>query len=166
MRHLFLVIDMSQAMGDQDLKPTRLVSSLKVKHSQLSIVSPNNEHCYINYQVMSPLILQLKNGSIIAILHFFLTRFNCHLIFLCYLILLFQLLEHFVDEYFDQNPISQMGIIFTKNKRAEKVTELGGMCINNTVVVTIYVHPLLFGVKTWIQIQVWCQPKVSVRPTT
>ncbi|KAK3104801.1 hypothetical protein FSP39_010358, partial [Pinctada imbricata] len=48
MRHLFLVIDMSEAMTDQDLKPTRLVASLK-------------------------------------------------------------LLEHFVEEYFDQNPISQLG---------------------------------------------------------
>ena len=38
-----------------------------------------------------------------------------------------------------------MGIIFTKNKRAEKVTELGGTCINNTVVVTVSVHPLLSG---------------------
>ena len=35
MRHLFLVVDMSQAMEDQDLKPTRLVSSLKVKYGYL-----------------------------------------------------------------------------------------------------------------------------------
>lgn len=65
MRHLFLIIDMSEAMSDQDLKPTRLLSTLK-------------------------------------------------------------LLEYFVEEYFDQNPISQLGIIITKNKRAEKVSELGG----------------------------------------
>jgi len=39
---------------------------------------------------------------------------------------MFQLLELFIEEYFDQNPISQLGIIVTKNKRAEKVTELGG----------------------------------------
>lgn len=65
MRHLFLIIDMSESMSDQDLKPTRLVSTLK-------------------------------------------------------------LLEHFVEEYFDQNPISQLGIITTRNKRAEKVAELGG----------------------------------------
>ena len=38
-----------------------------------------------------------------------------------------------------------MGIIFTKNKRAEKVTELGGMCISNTVVVTVSLHLLLSG---------------------
>lgn len=41
-------------------------------------------------------------------------------------IFFFQLLEYFIEEYFDQNPISQLGIIVTKNKRAEKVTELGG----------------------------------------
>ena len=42
---------------------------------------------------------------------------------------IFQLLEHFIEEYFDQNPISQLGIISTKNKRAEKVTELGGRAL-------------------------------------
>lgn len=65
MRHLFVVIDCSRSMDDQDLKPNRLTSTLK-------------------------------------------------------------LLEIFVEEYFDQNPISQVGIITTKNKRAEKLTELAG----------------------------------------
>ncbi|XP_061428353.1 general transcription factor IIH subunit 2-like isoform X1 [Lethenteron reissneri] len=65
MRHLFVVVDMSRGMEDQDLKPNRLTCSLK-------------------------------------------------------------LLEHFVEEYFYQNPISQVGLITTKNKRAEKLTELGG----------------------------------------
>ncbi|CAL1615041.1 unnamed protein product [Knipowitschia caucasica] len=65
MRHLFVVVDCSRSMEDQDLKPTRLASTLK-------------------------------------------------------------LLEKFVEEYFDQNPISQVGIITTKNKRAEKLTELAG----------------------------------------
>uniref|UniRef100_UPI00398E8B76 general transcription factor IIH subunit 2 n=1 Tax=Pristiophorus japonicus TaxID=55135 RepID=UPI00398E8B76 len=65
MRHLYVIIDMSRSMEDQDLKPNRLTSTLK-------------------------------------------------------------LLEYFVDEYFDQNPISQIGIITTKNKRAEKLTELAG----------------------------------------
>jgi len=37
-----------------------------------------------------------------------------------------KLLESFIIEYFDQNPISQLGIITTKNKRAEKLTELSG----------------------------------------
>jgi transcription initiation factor TFIIH subunit 2 len=35
-------------------------------------------------------------------------------------------LEGFIDEFFDQNPISQMGIIIMKNKRAEKISELAG----------------------------------------
>jgi transcription initiation factor TFIIH subunit 2 len=43
-----------------------------------------------------------------------------------YDLFLFQLLEGFIDEFFDQNPISQMGIIITKNKRAEKLSELAG----------------------------------------
>uniref|UniRef100_A0A1A8NXU3 General transcription factor IIH subunit n=1 Tax=Nothobranchius rachovii TaxID=451742 RepID=A0A1A8NXU3_9TELE len=65
MRHLYFVIDCSRSMDDQDLKPNRLTSTLK-------------------------------------------------------------LMETFVDEYFDQNPISQVGIIITKNKRAEKLTDLSG----------------------------------------
>ncbi|CAI9719991.1 general transcription factor IIH subunit 2-like [Octopus vulgaris] len=65
MRHLFLIIDMSEAMVDPDLKPNRLAATVK-------------------------------------------------------------LAENFIEEYFDQNPISQLGIIVTRKKRAEKVTELGG----------------------------------------
>ncbi|XP_007897978.1 general transcription factor IIH subunit 2 [Callorhinchus milii] len=65
MRHLYVVVDMSRSMEDQDLKPNRLACTLK-------------------------------------------------------------LLEYFVEEYFDQNPISQIGIISTKTKRAEKMTELAG----------------------------------------
>ncbi|XP_072035956.1 general transcription factor IIH subunit 2-like [Amphiura filiformis] len=65
MRHLFVVVDMSHCMEDQDLKPNRLACTVK-------------------------------------------------------------LLEHFIEEYFDQNPISQIGIITTSNMRAEKLTELGG----------------------------------------
>uniref|UniRef100_A0A8C4QNT2 General transcription factor IIH, polypeptide 2 n=1 Tax=Eptatretus burgeri TaxID=7764 RepID=A0A8C4QNT2_EPTBU len=65
MRHMFVVIDASRNMTNQDLKPSRLVSSLK-------------------------------------------------------------LLELFVEEFFFQNPISQLGFITTRNKRAEQLTELGG----------------------------------------
>ncbi|RVE43372.1 hypothetical protein evm_011957 [Chilo suppressalis] len=44
------------------------------------------------------------------------TRFVCTL----------KLLEKFVEEFFDQNPLSQLSIIAMKNKRAEKITELSG----------------------------------------
>ena len=47
----------------------------------------------------------------------------CILSMICFF---FQLLRGFIDEFFDQNPISQMGIIITKNKRAEKISELAG----------------------------------------
>ncbi|XP_046425250.1 general transcription factor IIH subunit 2 [Neodiprion fabricii] len=65
MRHLYIVLDCSEAMSNQDLKPTRLRCSVK-------------------------------------------------------------LLEDFIDEFFDQNPISQLGLIITRNKRAEKLSELAG----------------------------------------
>lgn len=37
-----------------------------------------------------------------------------------------QLLELFIEEFFDQNPISQLGVIVMHNKRAEKISELAG----------------------------------------
>jgi len=37
-----------------------------------------------------------------------------------------QLLEKFVEEYYDQNPISQLGLITVHKKRAEKVSEMSG----------------------------------------
>lgn len=36
------------------------------------------------------------------------------------------MLDGFIDEYFDQNPISQIGLIIMHNKRAEKISELTG----------------------------------------
>lgn len=42
--------------------------------------------------------------------------------FLCSL----KLLEIFIEEFFDQNPISQMGLIAMKGKRSEKITDLAG----------------------------------------
>lgn len=37
-----------------------------------------------------------------------------------------KLLEDFIEEFFYQNPISQLGIIITRNKRAEKISDLAG----------------------------------------
>ncbi|XP_034938014.1 general transcription factor IIH subunit 2 [Chelonus insularis] len=65
MRHLYIILDVSESITSQDLKPTRLFCTVK-------------------------------------------------------------LLEEFIDEFFYQNPISQLGIIVTKNKRAEKLSELSG----------------------------------------
>ncbi|KAJ8966977.1 hypothetical protein NQ314_003200 [Rhamnusium bicolor] len=65
MRHLYILLDCSDSMSSQDLKPTRLLCTLK-------------------------------------------------------------LLEIFIEEFFDQNPISQMGIIIMHNKRAEKISDLAG----------------------------------------
>ncbi|KAK4875443.1 hypothetical protein RN001_011865 [Aquatica leii] len=65
MRHLYLLLDCSDSMSNQDLKPTRLYCTLK-------------------------------------------------------------LLELFIEEFFDQNPISQLGVIIMQNKRADKISELTG----------------------------------------
>ena len=54
------------------------------------------------------------------------TRFICTL----------KLLEIFIEEFFDQNPISQIGVIAMKGKRAEKITELGGSCRKNVKALT------------------------------
>ena len=37
------------------------------------------------------------------------------------------ILESFIIEYFDQNPLSQIGIIITKDSIAEKLTDLSGI---------------------------------------
>jgi len=65
MRHLYILLDLSECMSNQDLKPTRLLCALK-------------------------------------------------------------LLESFIDEYFYLNPISQLGLVTTSNKRAEKASEMTG----------------------------------------
>ena len=78
MRHLYIILDCTENMSTQDLKPTRFLCSLK-------------------------------------------------------------LLEMFIEEYFDQNPISQLGVIAMKNKRAEKITELGGSCHKHIKAVQAYV---------------------------
>lgn len=41
-------------------------------------------------------------------------------------LLTLSLLETFITEFFDQNPISQLGIIVTRNANMEKLTDLGG----------------------------------------
>lgn len=76
MRHVYVVIDCSRSMEDQDLKPNRLTSTLKVKQS-----------CLPGHQ-------QLQCDCLLTI--------SSHLFFPP------QLMEVFVDEYFDQNPISQV----------------------------------------------------------
>uniref|UniRef100_A0A6B2EHX3 General transcription factor IIH subunit n=1 Tax=Phlebotomus kandelakii TaxID=1109342 RepID=A0A6B2EHX3_9DIPT len=65
MRHLYVIVDGTENMSLQDLKPTRMVCTMK-------------------------------------------------------------LLEVFIEEFFDQNPISQMGFIVLKSKRAEKISDLTG----------------------------------------
>lgn len=74
MRHIYLIIDCSEAMSVPDLKPTRFINTLKM-------------------------------------------------------------LTLFVEEFFDQNPISQLGIILLKNKKAEKVADLAGNYKNHLKVI-------------------------------
>lgn len=65
MRHLYIVLDMSVAMDDHDLKPNRAVACLK-------------------------------------------------------------LIESFIEQFFDQNPIAQLGIVLTSEKKAEVLSEMSG----------------------------------------
>ncbi|EXX57831.1 Ssl1p [Rhizophagus irregularis DAOM 197198w] len=69
-RHMFLIIDLSEAMMEKDLRPSRLELTLSYA-------------------------------------------------------------EQFILEYFDQNPISQLGIIVTKGGIAEKLTDLTGNPMDN-----------------------------------
>ena len=65
MRHLYIILDMSNNMKLQDMKPSRLL-------------------CVLN------------------------------------------LLENFIEEFFHLNPISQIGLIATRNKRAELISDMAG----------------------------------------
>ncbi|KAL3308247.1 General transcription factor IIH subunit 2 [Cichlidogyrus casuarinus] len=65
MRHLMIIIDLSEAMLEKDLRPTRLICTIK-------------------------------------------------------------LLRSFIKEYFDQNPISQLGLLLMTDKQIERLTELSG----------------------------------------
>jgi len=65
MRHLYIIIDLSQCMLDQDLKPNRIIATGKI-------------------------------------------------------------LEKFIHSFFDGNPMSQLGWIGTRNKKAEKLAEMSG----------------------------------------
>ncbi|RIA95487.1 Ssl1-like-domain-containing protein [Glomus cerebriforme] len=69
-RHIFLIIDLSEAMMEKDLRPSRLELTLSYA-------------------------------------------------------------EQFILEYFDQNPISQLGIIVTRGGIAEKLTDLTGNPMDN-----------------------------------
>lgn len=82
MRHMYIIVDCSESMSNQDLKPTRLYCTLKVT------VDPSR----------------------VARTEPFLP----------------QLLEYFIEEFFDQNPISQISVVVMHNKRAEKISELTG----------------------------------------
>ncbi|TPX66741.1 hypothetical protein SpCBS45565_g04287 [Spizellomyces sp. 'palustris'] len=70
-RHLYLVIDLSRAMAELDLKPSRIECTMR-------------------------------------------------------------LAEEFIGEYFDQNPLSQLGIIITRDALAEQLTELTGNPTDHT----------------------------------
>lgn len=90
MRHLFIILDGSETMSLPDLKPTRMLCTVKVNNS---------------------LVFRKKKTDFYLFLMFFVAK---------------QLLEIFVEEFFDQNPISQFGLILLKDKRADKLSELAG----------------------------------------
>jgi len=52
---------------------------------------------------------------------------QCINVYVCALVnICLKLLEDFIEEFFYQNPISQLGVIITRNKRAEKISDLAG----------------------------------------
>lgn len=60
----------------------------------------------------------------------------------------FKLLEDFIEEFFYQNPISQLGMIITRNKRAEKVSDLAGNSkkhVKVIIFITLSSHPEYFA---------------------
>lgn len=54
-------------------------------------------------------------------------------------------MENFIDEFFDQNPISQIGIIIMHNKRAEKISDLSGNCRKHLKIINNLTSTSLVG---------------------
>ena len=84
MRHLVVIIDMSNAMNQIDMKPNRFICCLR-------------------------------------------------------------LIEKFVSEFIDQNPISQLSFIVTRNKRAEKLSDLSGNLKSQTEVLKSLFNEQCYG---------------------
>ena len=55
-------------------------------------------------------------------------------------------LEQFIVDYFDQNPISQLSLALTRDRGAEKVTDLSGRCLWHIHRSTLTIWSLVF---TW-----------------
>ncbi len=58
-----------------------------------------------------------------------------------------RLVESFILSYFDQNPLSQLGIIVTRNSVAEKLTELSGMKIQNIDIAQVILPNILLPLR-------------------
>ena len=84
MRHLVIIIDMSNAMNQIDMKPNRFICCLRM-------------------------------------------------------------IEKFVTEFIDQNPISQLCFIVTRNKRAEKITDLNGNLKSQLEVIKTFTGNQCYG---------------------
>lgn len=89
MRHLVIIIDMSNAMNQIDMKPNRFICCIRM-------------------------------------------------------------IDKFVTEFLDQNPISQLSFIVTRNKRAEKISDLSGNLKTQTDVLKSFFNEQCFG-ETSIQ---------------
>lgn len=63
----------------------------------------------------------------------------CKKMYTCVLNICLKLLEDFIEEFFYQNPISQLGVIITRNKRAEKISDLAGNSKKHIKVIILFI---------------------------
>ncbi len=102
MRHLYVVLDMSECMNMQ-VRWKSCAFIFLTKRDSLDLVKRPSR-----FVALLDTILFLQDLKP--------TRFRCCL----------KLLESFVEEFFYLNPISQLGVISTRNKRAEVISDLSG----------------------------------------
>eukprot|EP00108_Taenia_solium_P004267 TsM_000419000 transcript=TsM_000419000 gene=TsM_000419000 len=110
-RHLYLVIDLSTAMLERDLHPNRLICTLRDLDLQRLCI------------IFITLKKGWKSGGICYICTIEFVTFGARF---CHSLCVFQCLKKFVENFFDQNPLSQLGIISTSSSKAQLVSALSG----------------------------------------
>ena len=57
--------------------------------------------------------------------------------------MMIQILQLFIREFFDQNPLSHLSIMILRNGRAERLTELSGSPVSASPCLNVHVKPIL-----------------------
>lgn len=109
-RFLVLVVDCSENMNQRDMRPTRLQCAHQVCRGE-RLRCPPRARVSIELFVCMLACMRVQQPDPAAVL-----AATCA----------WQVVLDFIENYFDQNPISQLALIQLREGKAEKITELSG----------------------------------------